>query len=1080
MRVGVLLAVLLISVLLLVFIRALWVKPELHLPESLRTMKTQLRALAQPSARPPRTVEPWLNFQAKVQKKASKKAIHPKISAALVAGWDPRSLESLAKHAENLTHVCPEMLSITGQPARLEADPDREALAAFRAARLKIVPLLTNLNGTHWDTDAVEGLLQSQPDIQARFIDQVADSLKESEAAGVLIDWQGIDPSFAGPLAEFLGRMRETLRAGNLELWLSIPVGEDLRSFDLERLPGAVDYLVAQLHDENGETDAPGPISAQPWFEGWLRTLMGYGESSQWILSLGTYGYDWNTSTGKTETISFADAMARAHESGATSVTSTSPDFSPNLSYTLEGESHEVWFLDAATFANQLRCVDQEGCAGVLLNKLGEEDPGIWPLLKTASGDAPAKALLGRLETIEPKNVIAQIGSGDFLRAELDTAPGQRQLWTDGRGYVSETYQQWPVYPTIVHLGQGKSEEVCLTFDDGPDPQWTLQVLDILKHYGVHATFFVLGKQAERYPELIRRILDEGHEIGSHTYMHSNLSEASDEQVTLELNATQRLLEWLTGRTTLLFRPPYNADSMPASLDEARPIAQATDLGYITVGESIDPQDWSRPGAEAIFQRVRRQREQGNTILLHDAGGDRQQTVEALPRILDFLMARGDSVVRAGELIGLDREQTMPKIAATTSHAAIYVTNAGLFLLHLGEELLWTFMIAASILTLIRSLVLAFLALRRRKKSTGDFLPPLSVVIAAYNEEKVVAATLRSLLKSDYPSPLEIIVVDDGSNDETSREAQAMGDSRVRVLRQANAGKARALARGTDVARHEFVVFLDADTQFQPDTLRRLIQPLADPRVGAVSGHARVGNTNHLITRFQSLEYICGFNLDRRAYDSINAITVAPGAISAFRKAAIASAGGFASDTLAEDTDLTLCLHRAGWKVTYEPEAIAWTEAPETVRSLARQRFRWAFGTMQCVWKHRDLILNPRSPGLGCFSLPSIVFFQILLVAAIPIVDLLLIISLFTGAGLPFVIYFFAFLLCDLVLSLLACWIEEEPLAQALWIIPMRFFYRPILSFVVWRSILHILRGAWVGWGKLERQGTVTQPVFNA
>lgn len=1074
-------ALVVLLLLLVVFVKALWVKPELHLPDALRSMKTQLRAMAR-SSRAPRADQPWLRYKSAAQpKKPGRKSALPKISAALVAGWDPRSMASLVQNADKLTHVCPEMFSVVGQPAELRTDFDLDLLVAARAAKLKIIPQLTNLHGKQWDTDAVEGLLQSPPDVRSSFIEDLTKALREARASGVLIDWQGLDPSFSGRMVEFFGTLRQALRDQDMELWLSIPVGEDLRSFDLAKLPGVVDYLVAQLHDENGESDTPGPIAAQPWFEGWLRTLMGYGDPGQWILSIGAYGYDWNTTTGQTSTISFADAMARAHKSNAELLTSSAPDFSPAFNYDLEGDSHEVWFLDASTFANQARSVDEEGCAGLLVNQLGQEDPGIWPLLKTASGRSPTQNDLDSVGLLDPQHAIAQIGEGDFIRAELDSAPGQRIVWKDAQGYLCETYQQWPVYPMIVHLGSDKPNEVCLTFDDGPDPKWTPRILDILKQHNIHATFFILGRQAEAYPDLIRRIVAEGHELGSHTYTHPNLSEARPEQTTLELNATQRLLEWLTGRTTLLFRPPYNADSMPASLAEARPIAQATDLGYITVGESIDPQDWARPGTETIVNRIRQQRESGNTILLHDAGGDRQQTVEALPQVLDFLAARGDTVVPAGELIGLNREQTMPKLAASASQTPIFVASIGLLFLHWGEELIWAFMIVASILTLARSLILGVLAVTRRPRAVSEkFHPPLSVVIAAYNEEKVITATLRSVLKTDYPDDIEVIVVDDGSTDHTAAQALAFGDPRVRVLRQANAGKAHALAHGIAEARHEIIIFLDADTQFQMDTLRHLVQPMIDPKVGAVSGHARVGNPHRWIARFQSLEYICGFNLDRRAYDRINAITVAPGAISAFRKAAITAAGGFGHDTLAEDTDLTLCLHRTGWRVTYEPDAIAWTEAPETTRALAKQRFRWAFGTMQCLWKHRDLIFNPRYPGLGCFSLPSIVFFQIILVAAIPIVDLLLIISLFTGAGLPFVIYFVAFLLCDLILALLACWIEEEPLSQAAWIIPMRFFYRPILSFVVWRSILHTLRGAWVGWGKLERSGSVSQPALES
>ncbi len=228
-------------------------------------------------------------------------------------------------------------------------------------------------------------------------------------------------------------------------------------------------------------------------------------------------------------------------------------------------------------------------------------------------------------------------------------------------------------------------------------------------------------------------------------------------------------------------------------------------------------------------------------------------------------------------------------------------------------------------------------------------------------------------------------------------ESAAQADPRVRLIDQANAGKSDALRRGVDLARFEVLVFLDADTLFQRDTLRHLVAPFADSGVGAVSGHARVGNVRSFIARCQALEYICGFNLDRRAYDAWDCITVAPGAISAVSREALRAVGGFRSDTLAEDTDLTLSLHRRGYRVRYTADAVAWTEAPETIRALAKQRFRWCFGTMQCLWKHRDMLFNPKFKALGFFSLPSVWFFQIILVALTPAVDLLLLTSVLLG-----------------------------------------------------------------------------------
>jgi cellulose synthase/poly-beta-1,6-N-acetylglucosamine synthase-like glycosyltransferase len=347
--------------------------------------------------------------------------------------------------------------------------------------------------------------------------------------------------------------------------------------------------------------------------------------------------------------------------------------------------------------------------------------------------------------------------------------------------------------------------------------------------------------------------------------------------------------------------------------------------------------------------------------------------------------------------------------------------------------------------------------------------------VAAYNEEKVIAETLRAVLAADYAGEMEVIVVDDGSQDQTAAavEAVAANDPRVRLLRQENRGKAHALQRGLAAMRTGIVVFLDADTHCQRDTLRCLVQPFADEGVGAVSGHAKVGNLRTFIAKCQALEYTCGFNLDRRAYTRWNCMTVVPGAISAIRKSAIDDAGGLSLETLAEDTDLTLALHKRNQRIVYVPEAIAWTEAPETVRTLARQRFRWAYGTLQCLWKHRDMVFNWKYRALGWFSLPSVWFFQIILVAITPLVDLFLLASLPFGAWravLPFVI---AFLSMDVLLATLACILERESVWRAWRILPMRLIYRPLLSYVIWKAILRAVKGAFVSWGKLERTASV-------
>lgn len=718
---------------------------------------------------------------------------------------------------------------------------------------------------------------------------------------------------------------------------------------------------------------------------------------------------------------------------------------------------------------------------GVAISYLGTEDPGIWKALQLIKTGSLDEEHLGDLQSVPSGNVITHVGKGEFLTVDDERSDGKRTLQMDALGNIRERYETFPTYLTLCHQGEGDDDQVVLTFDDGPDPKWTPAILNILKEKGVKAAFFVVGARVEAHPWLAERIAKEGHEIGVHTYTHPNLASVSEERMLLELNATQRLIESVTGRSNILFRPPYNADSRPQSLDEIGPIRIANALGYLTVTNNIDTEDWARLGQEVILQRTKQLRRRGgNVILLHDAGGDRHQTVEALPRIIDYLHARGDRIVSLACMLDESPDFLMPPIEPNSQFISRLVSGSGFRILHLVESFFWAFMIVATVLIILRSLIIVFLALQDGRECVQEecnpsFHPPVSILIAAYNEEKVLGNTLRSLLKTRYAGALEVIVIDDGSNDATgeivSRFAEA--DSRILLIRQRNCGKAVALRRGMDSASHEIFIMLDADTQFQPDTLDRLVRSFQDERVGAVSGHAKVGNMRSLIARCQSLEYTCGFNLDRRAYHRLNCITVVPGAVSAARRSAIRQVGRVSSDTLAEDTDLTLSLHRQGFRIVYAPDAVAWTEAPETLGGLSKQRFRWAFGTLQCLWKHRDLIFNSRYKALAWFSLPSIWLFQILLVALAPVVDAFLLYSIFFGLGETVYVYFFLFLLTDFLLAVLACCMEREPIWRAWLVVPMRFFYRPMLSYVIWKSLLRAFKGAWVTWGKLERTASV-------
>ena len=1078
----------LLFIALVLFFQSLLVTSQLQLPAAVREMKARLKVLASSEAQnPPGKSKPvWVDFAKKPLAGQSQSAPPPRhrpqgeIRLGFVVGWDPGSHESLREHGGDLTHLCPEWLTMVDGEGNLAISRDLEAADLAKKHHLILLPLLSNLEGNDPNAEAVEGVINGSEQRRQRFVAALLSELRTISAGGVVIDWMEIDVAYRQEMTTFLLELAAALHQEKMELWLSIPAGKELNVFDLESLAAGVDHFIAILHDENSEKDPPGPIASQEWFTGWLEVMTEYGHPEQWIVAIGSYGYDWTAGEELGEEIDFDDAMTRAGRAGLHPEDILNHSLNPHFQYLDNGVTHTVWFLDAISALNQMRAAAPRQVGGFAISRLGTEDPGIWKVLAIKDKAQPSPQDFLNLEEMRAEGKTSHVGVGEFLSVEPTFADGKRQVHLDEDGTVLEIYKKFPTYRTVFHQGQGRVEDVAITFDDGPDPLYTPRILDILKAEEVKAAFFLVGTNIESHPALTRRIVEEGHEIGIHTYSHPNLATVSKERAFLELNATERLIEAVTGRSTILFRPPYNADSRPHLEAELKPVQLAQELGFLTVSDDIDPEDWHNATREGIVERIKELRPQGRIILLHDAGGNRSATVAALPEIISYLKTRGDHLVPLGAMIGESREILMPPLRQEHPTLARIVSASGFQALHLVEELLWAFMIVATALTFGRALFVAAVAFlhRRRERRSGHlrpYQPPVSIVLAAYNEEKVIGETLAAVVATTYPAPFEVVVVDDGSTDATAAIVAKMAteDHRIRLIRTANRGKARALQTGLAAATHDALVTLDADTRFAPGTIGHLIEPLRDLSVAAVSGHVLVGNPRTFLARCQALEYICGFNLDRRAYDLLDCITVVPGAASSLRKEAVLGVGGISTDTLAEDTDLTLALHRLGWRVRYAPRALAWTETPESLADLIRQRFRWGFGTLQCLWKHRDLVFKPGQGFLGWFSLPSTWFFQILLVALTPLVDILLLFSLCWGAGSEISLYFLIFLLTDLFLAIAACLVEGEPLRQTWRIVPMRFLYRPLLAWVVWKSVFKALKGAWVRWDKLKRTASV-------
>jgi cellulose synthase/poly-beta-1,6-N-acetylglucosamine synthase-like glycosyltransferase/peptidoglycan/xylan/chitin deacetylase (PgdA/CDA1 family) len=614
---------------------------------------------------------------------------------------------------------------------------------------------------------------------------------------------------------------------------------------------------------------------------------------------------------------------------------------------------------------------------------------------------------------------------------------------------------------------------VVLTFDDGPDPTWTPKVLDVLRRHGVPGTFFLLGSQTLRYPDLVRREVAQGDEIGNHSFTHPDLTTRPLWEQRFQLAQTELAIVGVTGRTTALMRPPYSFST--DSLDDGywQVVRDAHDHGYVTVLADVDARDWERPGVDAIVRNATPKDGRGAVVLLHDAGGDRSETVAALDVLIPKLKAQGYRFTTISKVAGLSPYRAPDAQELWRGRALLWATQASQWIATLFAGLF----VVAGVLTLARLLLMVGVARRhgrtRRDRSWGPPVrAPVSVVVPAYNEKEGIEAAIRSIVAGDHP--VEVVVVDDGSTDGTADLVEAVALPAVTLVRQENSGKPAALNAGIRAARNDLLVLVDGDTRFERETVRTLVQPFADHRVGAVSGNAKVGNRRRLLGRWQHIEYVMGFNLDRRLYDVFQCMPTVPGAVGAFRRAALVDVGGVSDDTLAEDTDLTAAVVRAGWQVVYEERARAWTEAPSSWGQLWKQRYRWCYGTLQAMWKHRRAVVEGGASGrFGRRGLLAMLLFQVLLPLTAPAMDAFLLYGLLFLDLRTTVVLWGGFLGAQLLTAAYAFRLDRESL-WPLWSLPLQqLVYRQLMYLVVIQSVFTAVYGMRLPWEKLRRTGDV-------
>ena len=1061
---------------------------------------------------------------------------------------DEASYSSLKQHVHQIDLLFPDWLHVTTDDGALQAatiyhpahlynvvdsagvhgvDPENKVARVIAAAKedTEVFPMLNNYNlqVSDWDGARVGRILASPASRERLHTDIDKFLFANPRYRGICLDFEEVPDASEPVYVAWAAELHRDLAAKGLKLYVNVSSGADV--ILLRGMAGATDGVILMDYDQHETSSAPGPIAAEDWFEANLARALKYIPKTKILCAMGNYGYDWqqplgangklaSTKVDGVDDVTVQNAWSLAADAGA-QVHLEGDELNAHFAYDDEDahERHQVWFLDGVTALNELRAARQMGVRTFALWRLGSEDSSMWSIWDHPSDvNAPRQ-----LQSVPPGNDANPQGTGDILRVVGQPQTGTRQvsMASDNFTATDENMVVFP-HPFEVRFYGYQPKKLALSFDDGPDPKWTPRILDVLKRYNVKGTFFVIGQEGGDNIGLLRRYVREGHEIGNHTFTHPDISEIPQRQVELELNLTERLFGAELGLQPLYFRPPYSIDQEPDTNDQAAPAYKIQQMGYTLVGNKIDTDDWDehpRKTPQEIVANVLQQIEnmkdrsdlQGSVILMHDGGGDRSVTVATLPLLITTLRSKGYAIVPVSELMGKTAAQVMPPLPARMRWGARVDWVAFLAYSTFARSVVALFFVG-DILMSGRLLLIGIFALidrlRRRRPPDlagfgGVFEPRVAVLIPAYNEETVIVRTVRSVMRSDYKN-LRILVIDDGSSDKTlkvAREAYAaeIATGAVTILTKQNAGKAEALNFAINQLDEDFYVGIDADTVIAPDAIGHLICHFADERIGAVAGNAKVGNRVNLWTRWQALEYITSQNFERRALDLFNVVTVVPGAIGAWRTAAVRNGGCYPINTVAEDADLTMNLLEQGYKVIYEDRSLAFTEAPVNARGLLRQRFRWSFGILQAVFKHKQAFRT--NPAMGLFALPNILVFQILLPLVSPFIDLMFVASLLqylwqryfhpeAASAVNFeklLAYFLTFLIIDFVTSALAFSLERRhPSSKGdglllfhIWL--QRFSYRQLFSLVLFKTLKRAIDGRPFNWDKLERTAKMSK-----
>ncbi|MFC6639829.1 glycosyltransferase [Sulfitobacter sp. JBTF-M27] len=996
---------------------------------------------------------------------------------------------SLDKSCETIDVLVPDWITVTelanGFAIDLVSEDTRMPVDDYVAAAITPPELMPRIQVELWPVQSDFGTKIARDQTRRALVSDLNRALKAVGAAGACLDLDQLPRAARGEVQPLLDDVRQSLEEAGLRSCLIVS-GNDATWVERDLTDG-FDHVIVKLFYEPWVGSAPRPLSENTWFLERAQEAMAAIGYERLVLAIGTFGASWESGAPLPRRLSYGEALSAV--TGAKAQLTFTEEVSGSFAAfrNAEGRRQKVWLQDVASAFNQLSILEQIGLANVGIWSLGQEDPGLWPLLKgqltSARLDDPA------LSGVMIDTYVQYIGEGPALRV-LDRAKfGFRTFEVDPvTGLVkNQLYEAYPEPYRLERYGAPAPGELVLTFDDGPHPEFTPRILDILEETGTPAAFFVLGQNVMNHPDILQRVVEAGHEVGTHSFSHPRMDQISALRTHFEHTLTDRAVAGTMGRTTRLYREPFLRSGGPISADRIEPLLTVQSRGQINYGMDVVPKDWLGLTSDEIATYVIREVEAGagNVILLHDGGGsDRKASVEALPIIISELRGRGYSFKSIGDVMGFDEAALMPTV---TGVQPIFDRISFAFASSTFNGLVLVFWVVLLIGLCRSAVILALAALRRRHRAVvGGPNPKVAVIIPAFNEEAAIGKCIESVLASDYPW-LEVVVVDDGSSDKTLNEIlEFKHKTNVRMISHPNQGKWSALNRAILTLDVDVAVCIDADTQVAPDAVSKLVTHFQNPRVGAVAGKIVVGNPINTLTRMQALEYVTAQNFERRAFDHINAILVVPGAIGAWRVAALHKAGLFCPETLTEDCDLTISVNRAGYRIVYDERAVAYTEVPQTIRALMTQRLRWSLGMFQSAWKHKKAILEARSVGLA--SIPDMLIFGYLFPLLAPIADLFVLILAYhliagswsgeVGEAAPLVSSemlwaYLALPALEFLIATFAVLTERTAKKSLILMWPFqRIFYRPLLYLTVFRALLRALSGRLAVWGKSKRHGS--------